>query len=139
MFCFTANSLAESTIVAGNKDKLIVLTYTKYLDGKPVLIFSERALEESSNLLDKVDNIVFCDSAWQDLAGKLVDGKAKEDFVKEYADQMYNDFEPNFEDVRKTNEDMRKEADRQIDYAEERASDAESEIIDLNNRIDELE
>ena len=79
MFCFTANSLAESTIVAGNKDKLIVLTYTKYLDGKPVLIFSERALEESSNLLDKVDNIVFCDSAWQDLAGKLVDGKAKEE------------------------------------------------------------
>jgi len=69
----------------------------------------------------------------------LLEGKAKEDFVKEYADQMYNDFEPNFEDVRKTNEDMRKEADRQIDYAEERASDAESEIIDLNNRIEELE
>lgn len=69
----------------------------------------------------------------------LLDGKVKEDFVKEYADQMYRDFEPNFEDVRKINEDMRKEADRQIDRAEERISDAESEIVDLNNRIDELE
>jgi len=69
----------------------------------------------------------------------LLEGKVKEDFIKEYADQMYNDFEPNFEDVRKTNEDMRKEADRQIDYAEERASDAEEEIKNLNTQIGELE
>jgi len=69
----------------------------------------------------------------------LLEGEAKEVFVKEYAVRMYNDFELNFEDVRKTNEGMRKEAGRQIDYAEERASDAESEITHLNNRIDELE
>jgi len=41
----------------------------------------------------------------------------KEDFIKDYVDQMYKDFESNFEDVRKTNEDMRKEANRQIEYA----------------------
>ena len=62
----------------------------------------------------------------------MLEGKQKEDFIKDYAEQMYNDFEANFEDVRKTNEDMRKEADRQIDYAEE-------EIKDLNARIEELE
>jgi len=69
----------------------------------------------------------------------MLEGKQKEDFIKHYAEQMYNDFEPNFEDVRKTNEDMRKEADRQIDYAEEKASDAEEEIKDLNARIEQLE
>ena len=69
----------------------------------------------------------------------MLEGKQKDDFIKDYAEQMYNDFEANFEDVRKTNEDMRREADRQIDYAEERASDAEEEIKDLNARIEELE
>tara|TARA_R110002072_G_C7680072_1_gene511335 strand:+ start:250 stop:609 length:360 start_codon:yes stop_codon:yes gene_type:complete len=69
----------------------------------------------------------------------MLESKQKEDFIKDYAEQMYNDFEANFEDVRKTNEDMRKEADRQIDYAEEKASDAEEEIKDLNTRIEELE
>ena len=69
----------------------------------------------------------------------LLEGKQKEDFIKDYAERMYNDFEANFEDVRKTNEDMRKEADRQIEYAEEKASDAEEEIKDLNARIEELE
>ena len=69
----------------------------------------------------------------------MLEGKQKADFIKDYAKQMYNDFEANFEDVRKTNEDMRKDADRQIDYAEERASDAEEEIKDLNARIEELE
>ena len=62
----------------------------------------------------------------------MLEGKQKEDFIKDYVERMYSDFEANFEDVRKTNEDMRKEADRQIDYAEEK-------IKDLNARIEELE
>ena len=69
----------------------------------------------------------------------LLEGKQKEDFIKDYVEQMYNDFEANFEDVRKANEDMRKEADRQIDYAEKKLEDAEKEIKDLNARIEELE
>ncbi len=69
----------------------------------------------------------------------MLEGKQKEDFIKDYAEQMYNDFEANFEDVRKTNEDMRKEADRQIDYVEEKLSNAEEEIKDLNARIEELD
>ena len=69
----------------------------------------------------------------------IFEGKQKEDFIKDYAEQMYNDFEANFEDVRKTNEDMRKEADRQIDYSEEKLADSEEEIKDLNTRIEELE
>lgn len=69
----------------------------------------------------------------------MLEGKQKENFIKYYAEQIYNDFEANFEDVRKTNEDMRKEADRQIDYAEEKLSNAEEEIKDLNARIEELE
>jgi len=69
----------------------------------------------------------------------MLEGKQKGDFINDYVDQMYNDFEANFEDVRKTNEDMRKEADWQIDYAEEKTSDAEEEIERLNARIEELE
>ena len=69
----------------------------------------------------------------------MLEVKQKEDFIKDYVNQMYKDFESNFEDVRKTNEDMRKEADRQIEYAEEKTSDAEEEIKDLNARIKELE
>lgn len=69
----------------------------------------------------------------------MLEGKQKENFIKYYAEQIYNDFEANFEDVRKTNEDMRKEADRQIDYTEERLLNAEEEIKDLNARIEELE
>lgn len=69
----------------------------------------------------------------------MLEDKQKEDFIKDYVDQMYKDFESNFEDVRKTNEDMRKEADRQIEYAEEKTFDAEEEIKDLNVRIEELE
>ena len=69
----------------------------------------------------------------------MLEGKQKENFIKYYAEQIYNDFEANFEDVRRTNEDMRKEADRQIDYAEEKLSNAEEEIKDLNARIEELE
>jgi len=76
----------------------------------------------------------------------MLEGKQKGDFINDYAEQMYSDFETNFEDVRKTNEDMRKEADRQIDYADrqidyaDRQIDyAEEEIKDLNARIKELE
>ena len=69
----------------------------------------------------------------------LLGGKQKEDFITDYVEQMYSDFEANFEDVRKTNEDMRKEADRQIDYAEEKLVYAEEEIKNLNERIEELE
>lgn len=69
----------------------------------------------------------------------MLKGKQKEDFMKDYVEQMYSDFEANFENVRKTNEDMRKEADRQIEYAEERLMDVEHEIKDLNQRIEELQ
>ncbi|MBU0477599.1 hypothetical protein KKC91_03405 [bacterium] len=76
LFCLTTSSFSESTLVEGNSD-LIVFTYTKYLDGKPVLIFSEQVSEKLSNLLNKVDNIVFCDSTRQDLALKLIKGKSE--------------------------------------------------------------
>lgn len=69
----------------------------------------------------------------------MLEEKQKEDFVKDYVEQIYNDFETSFEDVRKTNEDMRKEASRQINFAEEMLADAEEEIKDLNTRIEELE
>lgn len=69
----------------------------------------------------------------------MLEGNQKKDFINDYVDQMYSDFEANFEDVRKTNEDMRKEADRQIDYAEEKLADVEEEIKDLNEQIEYLE
>ena len=65
----------------------------------------------------------------------MLEGKQKEDFIKDYVEQMYRDFE----DVRKINEDMRKEADRQIDYAEKNLADAEEQIKELNAQIEELE
>ena len=69
----------------------------------------------------------------------MLEGKQREDFVSGYVNQMYNDFEANFEGVRKVNEDMRKEADSQIESAEARVNDLEEEIKDLNERIEDLE
>ena len=69
----------------------------------------------------------------------LLEGKQKEDFIEDYVEQMYSDFEGNFEAVRKINEDMRKEADRQIGYAEQKLADAEEEIKYMDARISELE
>jgi len=66
----------------------------------------------------------------------LLAGRQRDDLIESYMDQMYKDFEANFEDVRKTNEDMRKEADYQIGYAEDKLAEAEQEIEDLNEQID---
>lgn len=68
LFYFSANSFAESTLVVGNSDNLINLTYTKYLDNRPVLFFTEQEEDKKIDLLNKIDNIVFCDNTWQDLA-----------------------------------------------------------------------
>lgn len=68
LFCLCTSSFAASTLVEGNSDSISILTYTKYLDDHPVLIFSEQIEEKNINLLNKINNIVLCDSTWQDLA-----------------------------------------------------------------------
>lgn len=65
-------SFAESTLVEGNIDSLIALTYTDYFDNCPAIFFSEQQEKEGIRiLLSKVDNFVFKDSAWQDLAVEM--------------------------------------------------------------------
>jgi DNA repair exonuclease SbcCD ATPase subunit len=68
----------------------------------------------------------------------LLVGSVQQNLIKEYADQIYNELERCFEDVRTTNGDMRKEADSQMKYEEEKASDAEEEVKDLSAQIEEL-
>lgn len=69
----------------------------------------------------------------------MLEGEQKEYFIKDYVEQMYIDFQANFEDVRKVNEGIRSEADKQIDFAECRLADAEEEIRYLSARVEELE
>ncbi|MDP2943872.1 MAG: hypothetical protein Q8N49_01155 [Candidatus Omnitrophota bacterium] len=66
--CCYKNSSADSTLVEGNSDSLIVITETRFLDDKPVLFFSEQLEGKKPDLLNKIDNIVFYDNTWQDLA-----------------------------------------------------------------------
>jgi len=67
---FFDNSLFAATLVQGETSNLAVLTNTTYLDGKPVLVFSQQAGEKIS-LLDKVDNVVLWDGNRHDLAVEL--------------------------------------------------------------------
>lgn len=66
-------------------------------------------------------------------------GEQKQEFIKSYSDQIYQEFESNFEDVRKTNEDMRKEAEKQIEYAEERLETSEQTNSEYSEKIQLLE
>lgn len=50
----------ETTLVEGDSDMLIPLSYTEYLDGQPALFFS--AQTESLEILSKVDTILVTES-----------------------------------------------------------------------------
>lgn len=69
----------------------------------------------------------------------MLEGEQKDKFIKGYVDSMYDNFECNFEDVRKANEDMRKEADNQIDRLESEIEDMKSELEDRDSQITDLE
>jgi len=68
----------------------------------------------------------------------LID-KQKEDFIENYVDYIYNEFEYYFENVRKTNEEIRKEAYRQIENLEDENNDLKNDIDNLNDKITKLE
>ncbi|MCM8783430.1 MAG: hypothetical protein NC818_01425 [Candidatus Omnitrophica bacterium] len=59
--------------VSGDIEALVPLSQTKYLEGKPALLFSEQ--NQNSNIknqnLEKINNFVFKDSNWQDLAVEM--------------------------------------------------------------------
>lgn len=69
--CLAGISLAESTLIMGDSDSLSILMHTKCLEDKPVLIFTEESGNMDAGLLNKVDNIMFYDSNWEDLAIEL--------------------------------------------------------------------
>ena len=85
------------------------------------------------------DEIYFQLDSLLDLACPLLEGDKKKEFINNYVDEIYDSFENNFENVRKTNEDMRREADRQIENAESELYNANEEIKYLNKQISELE
>ncbi len=64
-------SSSASTLVAGDAGALVPMSYTRYLDRKPVLLFTEQMKEGTNHQLlgdgRKISNIVFCNSNWQDL------------------------------------------------------------------------
>ncbi len=73
---------ATPTIVAGDIEALIPMTETKYLDNKPVLLFTEQTqkIENSKQEMGKelisnsqfpIPSIVFKDSTWRDLAVEM--------------------------------------------------------------------
>jgi len=66
----------------------------------------------------------------------LLEGEVKDDLVKSYADDIYNEFGGNFENVRKTNEEMRSEADRQIGELQDEVGELRSEIEDLRYQLE---
>jgi len=63
------------TIVAGNIDTLVPMTETKYLEGKPVLLFAQQKIGNSGQITEKnlkdMNNFVFEDSNGRDLAVEL--------------------------------------------------------------------
>jgi len=66
----------------------------------------------------------------------LLEGDVKYDIVKSYADNIYNEFEDNFEGVRKTNEEMRSQADRQIIELQDEVDELRSKIEDLKYQLE---
>lgn len=68
----------------------------------------------------------------KDLVEEIENEEDIEDLVVNYSTDIYEEFEQNFEAVRKTNDDMRKEAEIQI-------SNLQEEIENLKDKISELE
>lgn len=59
-----------TTVVTGDIKSLVLMTETKYLDGKMVLLFTQQ--NQKVNIKNQnFNNFVFKDSNWQDLAVKL--------------------------------------------------------------------
>ena len=73
-----------------------------------------------------------------DECNPMMEGEQKELFIKSYANDMYRDFENNFEGVRKVNEDMRIEADRQIERCENDLGGIRVELEEVNIEVDSL-
>lgn len=74
-----------------------------------------------------------------DEACPLLEGVAKSKFIEGYSDTIYQDVEPLFEDVRKTNSNMREEAERQIDVLNDIISDKDEEIQNLQEELSNAE
>jgi len=68
LFGLVAVCRADSTLIEGKSEILGILASSKYAEGNPVLIFTEDLQDKSLCLLNQIDNIVFYDSSWQDLA-----------------------------------------------------------------------
>lgn len=68
----------------------------------------------------------------KDLVEEIENEEDIEDLVVNYSTDIYEEFEQNFEAVRKTNDDMRKEAEIQI-------SNLKEEVEDLKNKVSSLE
>ncbi|MBU0744183.1 MAG: hypothetical protein KKE11_02275, partial [Gammaproteobacteria bacterium] len=64
-----------STMVASDIKALMPMTKTRYLGGKPALLFSEQRTENREQITEKtlknINNFVFKDSNWQDLVTEL--------------------------------------------------------------------
>ena len=72
--CFGRETSAGVLLVEGDIDSFHMVAQTKYLGKKPVLLFTE---QQSLNVevLFKVNNFLFKDSSWEDLAVRLSGGK----------------------------------------------------------------
>lgn len=66
----------------------------------------------------------------------LWNGSDRDDFVKDRVNELYQDSENIFENVRKSNSEMRKAADYQIDKLEEKIDQHENTIQELESEIE---
>jgi len=71
LFCSNMNSFASVVLINGDINSLGIIVYTKYLDKKPVLLFTTQERNLNVKDLIQVNNFVFKDSGWKDLAVEL--------------------------------------------------------------------
>lgn len=70
-------------------------------------------------------------------ASPLLKGPDLKAILDTYSNNLFNDCQEIFEDVRKCNQDMRDEADRQIDNLEADKEELEEKIGDLEQQIND--
>ncbi len=86
-FLFCNYALAIPALVVGDIESLPLLTYTSYLEGRPVLFFTEQlSKEEITSLLEKNMSIVFPESNFMDLVLSIAESSSGEE-IEEYVEK----------------------------------------------------
>lgn len=64
---------AETTLIEGDLNSLVALSYTSCFDDRPILVFTEQLEGDATNILDRVGNVVYYNASWEDLVIDMCD------------------------------------------------------------------